>query len=75
MAMKKTRVVLTESQKHALERTARATGRCEAELVREGVELVIARHRTAEVVLPLFSSGQPDLAERAAEGPEGFGER
>ncbi len=73
--MKKTTVFLTEGQKRALERTAHSTGRSEAELIREGVELVVARHQTAEVVLPLFRSGQPDLAERAAHALEGFGER
>ncbi len=73
--MEKTTVYLTDAQKRALERTAKAAGRSEAELIREGVELVTARHQASELKLPLFSSDQPDLAERVDEVLEGFGER
>jgi hypothetical protein len=72
--MEKTTVYLTAAQKRALARAARSEGRSEAELIREGIDLVTARHRTAEPTLPLFESGQPDLAERADELLEGFGE-
>ena len=60
--MERTTVYLTEAQKRALERAARLSGRSEAELIREGVEVVTGRHQIAEPVLPLFESGQPDLA-------------
>jgi Ribbon-helix-helix protein, copG family len=73
--MERTTVYLTTAQKRALERAARASGRSEAELIREGVELAAARHQAAEPRLPLFESGQPDLAERVDEALEGFGER
>lgn len=73
--MERTTVYLTEAQKRALERAARATGRSEAELIREGVEVVTARVRAAEPSLPLFESGQSDLAERADGALRGFGER
>lgn len=73
--MEKTTVYLTDGQKRALERAARASGRSEAELIREGVELVAAVHAVAEPTLPLFESGQPDLAERVDEALDGFGER
>jgi hypothetical protein len=73
--MERTTVYLTEAQKRSLERAARASGQSEAELIREGVELVTARHAAAEPVLPLFESGQPDLAEHADEALAGFGER
>lgn len=73
--MEKTTVYLTDAQKHALARTARATGRSEAELIREGIETVTSRHRFSEPRLPLFESGQPDLAERVDEALAGFGER
>ncbi len=46
--MEKTTVYLTTEQKRALEQTARATGRSEARLVREGIEVVTARTGTAE---------------------------
>jgi Ribbon-helix-helix protein, copG family len=73
--MEKTTVYLTDVQKRALERAAKAAGRSEAELIREGVELVTARHQAAELVLPLFSSEHPDLAEHVDEALRGFGER
>ena len=73
--MEKTTVYLTDEQKRALVRAARASGRSEAELIREGVGLVTAAHAVSELTLPLFDSGQPDLAERVDEALEGFGER
>jgi hypothetical protein len=73
--MEKTTVYLTEDQKEALAHAAKRSGRSEAELIREGVELVTARHRVGELVLPLFASGQPNLAERVDQALEGFGER
>lgn len=72
--MEKTTVYLTDDLKRALRRAARATGRSEAELIREGVGMVTGRHQVAEARLPLFTSGKPDLAERVDELLEGFGE-
>jgi ribbon-helix-helix CopG family protein len=40
-AMRKTTVYLTESEAEGLRRTAVATGRSQAELIRQGVRLVI----------------------------------
>ena len=73
--MEKTTVYLTEAQKLALQRAAKASGRSEAELIREGVELVAAQHQAAEPRLPLFESHLPELAERVDEALAGFGER
>lgn len=73
--MEKTTVYLTTRQRAALARTARATGRSEAELIREGVDVVTQAHRVAEPTLPLFDSGRGDLAARSEELLEGFGER
>ena len=64
--MEKTTLYLTPNQKRALARAARASGRSEA---------VTSRHRAAEPTLPLFESGQSDLAERVEEYLAGFGER
>ena len=72
--MERTTVYLTERQKRALERAATAEGRSEAELIREGVELVTSRVRAAEARLPLFESGRPDLAANVDEELAGFGE-
>jgi hypothetical protein len=72
--MERTTVYLTAAQKRALERAAQASGRSEAELIREGVELATARHQAAEPTLPLFDSRQPHLAEHVDQALEGFGE-
>ena len=73
--MEKTTVYLSDELKRSLRRASRATGRSEAELIREGIGLVTGTHRIAEPRLPLFESGEPDLAERAEERLRGFGER
>ena len=73
--MEKTTVYLTDELRRALRRAARSSGRSEAELIREGIGLVTGTHRVAEPRLPLFDSGQPDLAERVEELLSGFGER
>ncbi len=73
--MEKTTVYLTTAQKRALARAAKASGRSEADLIRDGIETVTNRHQTAEPTLPLFESGQSDLAERVDDLLDGFGER
>lgn len=73
--MEKTTVYLTIGQKRALARVAKATGRSEAELIRDGIETVTSRHQFAEPTLPLFESGRSDLAERVDDLLDGFGER
>jgi hypothetical protein len=73
--MEKTTVYLPDDLKAALRRAARSTGRSEADLIREGIGLVTGTHRIAEPRLPLFDSGQPDLAEGVDELLRGFGER
>lgn len=73
--MRKTTVYVPERLKSQLARAAVASGRSEAELIREGIELVSARLADAEPRLPLFASGDPDLAERVDEHLAGFGER
>ncbi len=72
--MVRTTVYLTEELKQALERVARAQQRSEAQLIREGVRQVLEQYAPAPRI-PLFDSGDPDLAERADELLEGFGER
>lgn len=73
--MEKTTVYLPGDLKLALRRAARSTGRSEADLIREGIGLVMGTHQIAEPRLPLFESGQPDLAERVDELLTGFGDR
>ena len=72
--MKKTTVYLPDELKAALEQAA-AQGRSEADLVREAVRELTQRLEPPRPRLPLFSSGDPTLAERVDEElREGFGE-
>jgi hypothetical protein len=73
--MRKTTVYLPEGLKTQLARAATESGRSEADLIREGVELVSGQFGEPEPRLPLFASGDPDLAERVGEHLPGFGER
>jgi len=68
-------VYLPDDLKAELVRASAATGRSEAELIREGVRLVSAQLSPPEPSLPLFESGIEDLAERVDEHLIGFGER
>lgn len=72
--MQKTTVYLPEELKRALGRFAAARGISEAELIREAVRAITAEVPPPSPRLPLFASGQPDLAERADAALEGFGE-
>lgn len=72
--MERTTVYLTTEQKRALKRTAAAKGRTEADLIREGIDVVTAGHRVKEPTLPLFDSGIENFASRVDELLEGFGE-
>jgi hypothetical protein len=73
--MRKTTVYVPDALKAQLERAAVETGRSEAELIREGIELISARIDGVDPRLPLFASGDPSLAERADEYLADFGER
>lgn len=72
--MNKTTVYLPDEMKEALTRAARRRRISEAELIREGVALAIAREVPPKPRLPLFDSGRSDLAERFDELLAGFGE-
>ena len=73
--MRKTTVYVPDALKSQLERAAVESGRSEAELIREGIELISARIDGAEPRLPLFASGDSSLAERVDDYLAGFGER
>lgn len=73
--MRKTTVYLTDELKAQLAEAAALSGRSEADLIREGIQTVSVRVAPAKLRLPLFASGQPDLAERTDELLAGFGER
>jgi Arc/MetJ-type ribon-helix-helix transcriptional regulator len=73
--MRKTTVYIPDELKRRLTSVAAQTGRSEADLIREGIRLVSADPAEIRPTIPLFESGQPDLAERADEHLAGFGER
>lgn len=72
--MVKTTIYLPEPLKRDLERAARAEGLSEAELIRTAIETLLIGRAPRRPKLPLFSSGQPGLAERVDEELTGFGE-
>jgi Arc/MetJ-type ribon-helix-helix transcriptional regulator len=71
--MKKTTVNLPDDLKSALGRMAAERRQSEAELIREAVRDLIQNSEVPRPRLPLFSSGDPTLAERVDEELRGFG--
>jgi hypothetical protein len=73
--MDKTTVYLPAELKAALRRAARRRNTSEADLIRQGVAMVTAEETPRPPRLPLFESGQPELATHVDEALRGFGER
>lgn len=73
--MIRTSVYLNEDSKRELARLARETGRSEAALIREAVDRLLASNERPRPTLPLFRSGERDLARRVDEvlREEGYG--
>ncbi len=71
--MKKTTVYLQDELKLALESAAKSEQCSEADLIREALASHIKDHKTPKPKLPLFSSGDPTLADRVDEELKGFG--
>ena len=72
--MRKTTICLPDDLKAALERAAVAQGRSEAALIRDAVRKFTQDVEPPKPRLPLFSSGDPTLAERVdKELKKGFG--
>lgn len=73
--MKRTTIYLPDDLKAALERTAAAQGKTEAEIVRGSLAVATAAEAYPRPRLPLFDSGDSTLAERVDEElAAGFGE-
>ncbi len=72
--MERTTVYLTTDLRVALKETARRRRISEAELIREGIALVTADDPSPTPTVPLFESGEPDLAECVDMALDGFGE-
>lgn len=77
MAAKKTTIYLPDRLKRNVERVAREERRSEADVIRDAVESAIADRQPPAPRIPLgpYSLGAPDIAERAEELLDGFGER
>jgi plasmid stability protein len=73
--MVKTTVYLPDDLKAALERVAAATGRSEADLIREGIRLAVASPPPPAPTIGILVSDDPHFAERADEHLVGFGQR
>jgi plasmid stability protein len=72
--IKRTTIYLPDQLKTALERTAAAEGRSEAEVVRSALAAATAAHTYPAPRLPLFESDDGTLAERVDEElARGFG--
>ena len=74
----RTTVYLSEELKAELERAAERSGESEAEIIRRGVAAAVAEIAgiaARRPRIPLFASGDPELAERVDEALAGFGER
>jgi metal-responsive CopG/Arc/MetJ family transcriptional regulator len=74
MVMERTTVYLPEDLKVALERAAADSGRSEADIIREGIRLAIARLRPPPPRSGIFASGDETLSEKVDELLQGFGE-
>lgn len=73
--MRRTTIYLPDELKLALERTAAAEGKSEAEIVRRALIAATAQASAAPLRMPLFDSGDATLAERVDdELAAGFGE-
>ncbi len=71
--MVKTTVYLPDELKEALERAAVETGRHEAEIIREGIRLALARRPPPSPTMPILVSDDPSFAERVDEHLSAFG--
>lgn len=73
--MTKTTVYLPDELKLELNRIASASGRSEAELIREAIRSLVDKAARPKPRGALFASGDPGLSERTQEALAGFGER
>jgi hypothetical protein len=73
--MRKTTLYLPDDLKAAVRRLAAETGRTEAAIIREGIELAISRHTPPSPTIPIYVSDDPHFAEHADDHLAGFGEQ
>ena len=73
--MNKTTVYLPDELKRALRQMAAASGRSEADLIREAIAAQVASASWPRPKGGLFASGDRSLSEHVDEALAGFGER
>jgi plasmid stability protein len=73
--MNKTTIYLPDGLKRSLRRLAAASGRSEADLIREAISARVQADARPRPQGHLFQSGDPSLAENAEEALAGFGDR
>jgi hypothetical protein len=73
--MHRTTLYLPDDLKAAVQRLAPETGRTEAAIIREGIELATSQHTPPLPTIPIVVSDDPSPAERADEHLTGFGEQ
>jgi metal-responsive CopG/Arc/MetJ family transcriptional regulator len=73
--MTKTTIYLPDDLKQAIAGIAAASGRSEAEVIREAIRTLVRRSDRPRPRGGLFASGDPGLARRVDEALAGFGER
>ena len=72
--MLKTTIYISRESKKALKRLAQEMERSEADLIRAAIDDLIRAQDSPLPEIPLFDSGQPNLAENIDEALKGFGE-
>jgi plasmid stability protein len=75
MSTNKTTVYLPDELKRSLRRMAAASGRSEADLIREAIAARVEADARPRPQGQLYRSGDPSLATNAEEALAGFGER
>ncbi len=75
VVMTKTTVYLPDDLKSELARIAAASGRSEADLIREAIRSLVRRAARPRPRGALFASGDAHLSEHAEQALAGFGER
>jgi len=71
----KTTIYLPDDLKQAVARIAAASGRSEAEVIREAIAALVHASERPRPRGGLFASGESSLAENAEEALAGFGDR
>jgi hypothetical protein len=73
--MNKTTIYLPDDLKAKLQRASAETGRSEADLIREGIVMVLSKCTPPTPTIPLYVSDDPEFVLHIDDHLAGFGER